>query len=143
MHVLWGVVLVGLGLLCWGGQLISWLAPDTAVRLSLTEAEADVEPAVWADLRGEALWDALSLWSLVVAGILLVFESPAWAYFGLAGGGAYVYFAGRGIATRRSMQHSGFRIGAAPNVRVGYTFLAIWGVAGAVTIAAAIAELRT
>ena len=53
----------------------------------------------------------------------------------------YVYFGGRGILTRLEMQRRGFRIGAAGNVRIGLVMLGVWGVAGAITIAAAIAEL--
>ena len=46
-----------------------WLWPETGVRLGLAEAEADVEPVFWADVRGEAAWDALVTWTLPAAGI--------------------------------------------------------------------------
>lgn len=143
MNVIWGLVVVALSVLAWGGQTLSWLKPDTAVRLTLMEAEDDVEPTYWADIRGEALWDSLSLWTMLAAGILLILDQPAWAYFGLAGGGMYVYFAGRGIFTRLSMQRHGFRIGSAASVQVGLTFLAIWGLLGVITIVAAIVALPT
>jgi len=143
MQVAAGIVVLVLSLLCWGGQTIAWLRPATAVRLTLMEAEDDVEPLYWADIRGEAVWDALSLWTMVVAGILLIADNQAWAYFGLVGGGMYVYFAGRGISARLTMQRGGFRIGAHASVKVGYTFLAIWGLMGLVTIVAAIAALPT
>lgn len=143
MHVLWGLIVLVLSLLCWGGQMISWLRPETAVKLSLVEAEEDVEPTYWADIRGEALWDSVTLWTMVAAGVLLIFDQPAWAYLGLVGGGMFVYFAGRGIFTRLEMAHRGFRIGASANVRIGYTFLGIWGVMGLITIVAAIVALPT
>ncbi len=143
MHLWWGIVVVLLSSLCWGGQTVSWLSPDTAARLSLTEAETDVEPPYWADIRGEAAWDFLTLWTMLLAGVLLIVDIDAWAYFGLVGGGMYVYFAGRGIFTRFSLQRRGFRIGAAANVRIGYAFLAIWGGMGLITIAAAITALPT
>ena len=63
MELLWGVVIVGLGLLAWGGQVVTWLAPEAAARLSLTEAEDAVDAVYWADLRGEARWDAMTLWT--------------------------------------------------------------------------------
>ena len=141
MGVLWGVIVIALSLLCWGGQALSWFAPETAVRLTLMEAEDTVEPVYFADVRGEALWDTLSLWTMLVAGALLVVDNPAWAYFGLAGGGLYVYFAGRGIFTRREMQRRGYRVGAAQNVKVGYLFLSVWGLMALITIAAAVAAL--
>ena len=143
MGVFWGIVVLLLSLLAWGGQLISWLVPDTAVRLTLMESEDAVEPTYWADIRGEAVFDSFTLWTMVVAGALLVFDNPNWAYFGLVGGGMFVYFAGRGIFTRMAMQRRGFRVGTPDNLTIGYTFLAVWGVMGLITIAAAVAALPT
>jgi hypothetical protein len=142
MDVTWGLVVVLLSLLCWAGQAISSIAPARAVRLSLMEDEGDVEPAFFADGRGEAAWDSLTLWTMVVAGALLIVDRAAWAYFGLVGGGMYVYFAGRGIFTRVAMLRRGLRIGTRANQRIGLVFLSIWGAMGAITIVAAIAELR-
>jgi len=141
MAIGWGIVVVALSLLCWGGQTIAWLAPETAARWNLMEAEDDVEATYWADIRGEAPWDALTLWTLVVAGVLLILDRSTWAYFGLAGGGMYVYFAGRGILTRVAMQRRGLRIGAPKNVQLGLTMLAVWGLMGLITIVAAVAAL--
>lgn len=142
MDIAWGVVILVLGILAWGGQALAWFSPNRAARLGLTEAEASVEPAFWADGRGEALWDILSLWTLAIAGLLLVIGDPAWAYLGLIGGGMYVYFGGRGILTRRALMHGGFRIGDPGSVRLGLVMLAVWGAAGAITAIASVAELR-
>ena len=133
MDLAWGLIVLVLGSLAWLGQMTAWLAPRTAVRLSLMEAEADVEPTYWADIRGEAIWDTLILWTLPLAGLLLVLDEPGWAIFGLVGGGAFLYFAGRGIVTRRTMQAEGLRVGAPQNVRMGYVFLLVWGVVALVT----------
>ncbi|MGI9647600.1 MAG: hypothetical protein ACR2OI_03685 [Acidimicrobiia bacterium] len=141
MGVIWGLIVVALSLLCWGGQTLSTVAPATANRLTLMEGEADVEPTFWADIRGEAAWDSLTLWTMVVAGVLLMLDNPAWAYFGLVGGGMYVYFAGRGIFTRIVMQGDGLRIGAAANRTVGYAMLVVWGVMALITMAAAVVAL--
>lgn len=141
MQIFWGILVLMLSLLCWGGQTIAWLAPATAVKLTLMEAEDDVEPTYWADIRGEATWDSLTLWTMVVAGVLLIIDNPAWAYFGLVGGGMYVYFSGRGILTRLAMHRRGFRIGAPRNVMVGYTLLAIWGVMGLAAMVTSVVAL--
>ena len=53
MNILWGLVVTLLSLLAWGGQALSWLSPRTAVRWNVMEAEDDVEPTFWADVRGE------------------------------------------------------------------------------------------
>lgn len=135
MELIWGIVLVIFTLLlCWMGQIITTFSPRIAVKMQLTEAEADVDPAFYADLRGEALWDMLILWTLPVAGILLILDNPIWAYFGLVGGGSFLYFAGRGIAVRLTMQRRGIHIGKPGNLKVPYIFLTIWGLIAAVTI---------
>ncbi len=87
MNIIWGIILTTLSLLGWLGQVITAFWPETAVSLSLTEPETDVDPAFYADVRGEAYWDTAVLWTLPVAGILLLLNSPLWAYFGLVGGG--------------------------------------------------------
>ena len=137
MAVTWGVVLIVLSALCWGGQTIAWFSPRTAVRLSLTESEDSVAPAFYADVRGEALWDTMTLWLTIVAGVLLIMGSPAWAYFGLSGGAIYCYFAGRGLITRRQMQLRGLPIGTPEAVRTAFVFLSIWGAMGLITVIAA------
>jgi hypothetical protein len=143
MTIAWGVVLVVSSLLAWGGQTVSWLAPDTATRLGLMESEDDVDETFWADIRGEAAWDTITLWTLPVAGILLLADQAAWPYFGLVGGGMYVYFAGRGVLVRREMMRRGRRIGAPASVRVGLVALAGWGLIGAITVVAATVALQS
>jgi hypothetical protein len=134
METIWGIVLIVLGLLAWGGQTLSRFAPDTATKLSLVEKKETVEPVYWADIRGEALWDFLTLWTLVVAGVLLLVDHQAWPYFGLVGGSIYLYFGGRGILTRVEMQRAGFRVGDPKSVQLGLVMLAVWGVVGLTTI---------
>ncbi len=141
MAIVWGVVVTVLSSLCWGGQLLSFFAPEVAARWGLTEVEAEVEPAFWADVRGEALWDVVTLWVMVVAGVLLATGREAWAYFGLVGGGVYLYFAGRGIIVRLALRGRGLRIGSVGGVRAGLVALAVWGAMAAVSIAAAIMAL--
>ena len=138
MGIAWGVVVATLSLLAWGGQTVSLFAPETAARLTLAEAEEDVDPAFWADVRGEAMWDFLTLWTLVVAGVLLVVDAAAWPFFGIAGGAVYVYFAGRGVLARRELQRRGLRIGSAASVKTAYIMLPVWGVAGLVTLIAGV-----
>ena len=137
MAFVFGLVMVLLGLLAWGGQTLSWFAPDTAVRWSLTEDASEVEPVFYADVRGEALWDVFTLWTIVVAGVLLMLDVSTWAYFGLIGGGTYVYFAGRGILVRRTMLRRNMRIGDPQGMTMVYSVLAVWGVMGIAAIAAA------
>lgn len=134
MQFFLGALVTLLSLLCWGGQTIVLFAPTLGVALGLSEAETDVEPVFWADVRGEALWDFLTLWTMVVAGVLLMLDRPDWPYFGLVGGGIYVYFAGRGVATRLSMRRRGFRVGTPANLKLALSLLVVWGLMGSATV---------
>jgi len=142
MHLIWGTVLILFTLIvCWLGQVVAATLPRLATRLGIIESEADVDPAFFADVRGEALWDALMLWTLPLAGILLILGNPWWAYFGLIGGGMYLYFSGRGIAQRLSMQGRGIRIGKPGAVKLFNVVLTLWGLIALVTIIMAVMAL--
>ena len=141
MNIIWGVILFIISALGYFGQVISAFWPETAARLGLTEPEADVDSTFYADVRGEAFWDTAVLWTLPVAGVLLVINNPVWVYFGLVGGGMYLYFAGRGIVVRRLMQRRNIQIGQPDTLKVVYVFLTLWGLAAAITIVMAIAAL--
>jgi len=141
MNIVWGVILFIISSIGYLGQVITSFWPEIATKLGLTEAEAGVDATFFADVRGEAYWDSAILWTLPVAGVLLVLNSPVWVYFGLVGGGMYLYFAGRGIVVRRMMQRRGIRIGTPETLKVIYSFLALWGLAAVITIVLAIAAL--
>lgn len=141
MLTAWGVVVVLLSLLAWCGQAFSWFAPTAAAGLGLADSETDVDPVFWADGRGEALWDTVVLWPMVLAGALMLVDNDAWPYVGLVGGGMYLYFAGRGIVTRLAIQAGGHRIGSRQSVTVGLAALAAWGAMAAVTIVVALFSL--
>ena len=141
MHLFWGAILIIFTLLvCWLGQTITTFSPKLAARMQLVELESDVDPTFYADVRGEAVWDTMILWTLPVAGILLILDNAIWAYFGLVGGGSYLYFAGRGITVRLAMQRRGIRIGAPGNLKLFYLFLTLWGLIAVVTIIIGIAS---
>lgn len=141
MNLIWGLILIILTLLGWLGQVVTLFSHPLAARLGVAEPESDVDPAFFADVRGEAAWDALVLWTLPLAGVLLVLDNAAWAYFGLVGGGMYLYFAGRGVAARLVMQRRGIRIGEPETLKTVYAALVLWGLAAAITIVMAVAEL--
>ncbi len=143
MDILLGGVLLVLGLICWAGQVVNSLWPETAVRLGLTEPEAAVEPVFWVDTRAEAAWDSLVVWTLPLAGLLLLVDVAGWAYLGLVGGGIYLYFSGRGIFQRLAMRRRGMRIGTETNVQLGIVFLVLWGAAALAAIGAAASDLST
>lgn len=142
MNIAWGVVVIVLSVVCWGGQVVSWCWPRRAVEWGLAEAESEVERVFWLDGRGEALWDLAILWTMPVAGVMLVADHDWWPYFGLVGGGSYLYFAGRGIVVRLLMRRQRVRIGSPSSVAVGLTALAAWGAMAVITVVAAIVALE-
>ena len=141
MNLIWGIVLTLISSVGYFGQLITTFWPRTATSLGLTEPETDVDSTFYADVRGEAIWDTAILWTLPVAGVLMILNHPAWIYFGLVGGGMYLYFAGRGIVVRQIMQQRKIRIGKPETLRVIYIFLTLWGLAAVITIFMAVAAL--
>ena len=141
MGIIWGLFITALALVCWGGQTLALFSPSLAEKYGLTDNPEDVEPAFYADVRGEAAWDFLTLWTLGVAGLLLTVDASAWAFFGVVGGAMYVYFAGRGVLVRRQMTQRGMRIGSDSAIKTAYWALSIWGVAGLITLVAAIVTL--
>jgi len=141
MTIIWGIILTTLSSIAYFGQMITFFWPTTAARLRLAESETEVDSTFYADVRGEAFWDTATLWILPVAGVLLILNSSLWPYFGLVGGGMYLYFAGRGIVVRRVMQQRNIRIGLAENLKTAYIFLALWGLAAVVTIILAMVAL--
>jgi hypothetical protein len=54
---IYGVIPIIFTLLGWLGQVITAIWPTMATKLGLTEKEADVHPAFYADVQGEAFWD--------------------------------------------------------------------------------------
>ena len=141
MSIIWGVILFFISSIGFLGQAISAIWPETAVKFGLTEAERDVDPAFYADVRGEAYWDTAIIWILPVGAVLLAVDSAIWPYFGLIGGGMYLYFAGRGIVVRLVMQRRGIAIGNPATLRVVFSFLALWGLAAVITMVIAIISL--
>lgn len=142
MNVIWGIILFVISSIGYFGQVVSTFWPNQAAKLGLMDVESDVDPTFFADGRGEAYWDSAVLWTLPLAGLLLVFDSQYWVYFGLIGGGMYLYFAGRGIVVRNVMRHRSIRIGQPESLTVAYIFLAIWGLVAAITIGMAVSTLH-
>ena len=138
MHIIWGIILTILSSIGYLGQVITALWPEVASELALTEPESDVDPTYYADVRGESFWDTTILWVLPAAGVLLLINNPLWVYFGMIGGGMYLYFAGRGIIVRLEMQRRGIPIGKPNTLKLSYLFLTLWGVAAFITVVMAI-----
>ena len=143
MNLIWVIVLIVFTLiLCWLAQILSVFSPALAARWGLIEPETDVDPTYYADAHGEAIWDVMVLWIVPAAGILFLLDNPRWVYFGLVGGGTYLYFSGRMLTVRYVLQRRGISIGKPKTVRMYDVFLTLWGLIAVVTIAMAVAVLQ-
>jgi len=141
LNIIWGAFLILLSSIAYFGQVITTFWPELAAKLGVAEAETEVDATFFADIRGEAIWDSLTLWTLPLAGLLQILNSALWPYLGLIGGGMYLYFAGRGILVRKMMKSRGIRIGLPENLQTAYIFLTLWGLAAVTTIIIAIVSL--
>ena len=134
MNLIWGIILVSVTLKCWIGQIIIAFSPKVAAKIKIIEPESDVNQTFFADMRGEAIWDAITLWILPFSGMLLVLNNSLWTYFGLVGGGMYLYFVGRTITSHLIMQRHGIHIGRSKKLKVKYIILTLWGLVAVITI---------
>lgn len=141
IEVIWGILLTALTLIGWIGQIIYAISPRIGAKFGVGESKSDVDNIFYIDARGEAIWDSIILWTLPLAGVLLIFKHPHWPYFALLGGGSYLYFSGRNVVTRPLMQRHGIRIGTTNNIRTAYIFLPLLGLAALITIVMAVLTL--
>jgi hypothetical protein len=71
----------------------------------------------------------------------MIMNNAIWPYFGLIGGGIYLYFAGRGIIARIAYGRRGISIGKLSSVKQAYVALSLWGMVAIGTIVLAILEV--
>ena len=77
MEIVWGVVLIVLGLLAWGGQGLSYFAPGTAEKLNLTEGKERSSRSSGLMAKVKRSGSFSFRWILVVAGVLLLLDHDA------------------------------------------------------------------
>lgn len=138
---IWGLLLLVIGGIAWLGQVINAVSLHTGARWGLAEARESVDPVIWIDNQGEAIWDALSLWILPCAGLLLLLGHPLWPNLGLIGAGMYLYFAGRALVQRTWMLRYGVRVGTPAYVRLVRGLMALCILLATVTIVLAVSAL--
>ena len=127
MQKLLGIVCVFFGALGWIGQTISAMNFPLAQRLGLQEKSADTDPLYRLAELNAAKWDALVLWTLIVAGMLMLFDHSSWPYASLIASGIYLDTAGREAAKYVSLSNGGVRTGTAKERRTAFCFFAVMG----------------
>lgn len=127
-------ILCLVGWLLYVGQLISALNFSLAQRLGLQESpdSADLllsHVEVWA-----ARWDLVWLWTLPMAGILMLINHWLWPYAALIGGGAFVDAGGREAAKILGLRGHGVHTGSQSEHRLAMGVFAYLIAIGALSI---------
>lgn len=130
MRTVIGVYCILFGLLGWVGQLISAVHFELAQKLGLQEGRDGVDPILATAERNAARWDVFVLWTLAVAGILMLRNSPWWPAVALIAGAIHLDAAGREYAKLMSLKQHGLRIGTPANQTVQRVFFSLMAVTG-------------
>lgn len=123
------------------GQLISSIDFPLAQRLGLQEKPDGADPLFSHLEQGVARWDLLSLWTLPVAGVLLLMDHALWPYVALIGGGVFIDTGGREATKWLRLRGHGVRVGTAQEFQLAMGLFTFLIVVGAVAIAVALVEV--
>ncbi len=130
MRTMLGVVCIMFGGFGWVGQLISGINYPLAQRLGLQEKSQGTDALFRSAEINAARWDSFVLWTLMVAGILMLADNHWWPYVSLVAGGIYLDGAGREAAKYIGLRRAGVRIGDSRDLRIAAVFfLAMAGIA--------------
>lgn len=68
-----GIVIIGLGLICWVGQALVGFAPRVAFKLGVNEPEEDVDRSMYLFERfSQGIMDVLLAWMLPAAALMML-----------------------------------------------------------------------
>jgi len=105
-------ILCLVGWLLYVGQFISVANFSLAQRLGLQESSDHADPLLSHLELWAARWDLLWLWTLPVAGILMLINHGLWPYAAMIGGGAFVDAGGREAVKLLGLRGQGVRTGS-------------------------------
>lgn len=127
MTLIIGIPVILLGLLCWLGQSLVFIAPELAQKFGLVEPRADLDETFYIiEAESLGLADLLLTWTFPLAGVLMILDAPSWPYFALVGGGTYLYLAAAIILRRYYLIRHGKAVGRPSAVRAAFIFGVLW-----------------
>ena len=119
MTIMLGLLALVAGTIGMVGQLVSAIDFRLAQRLGFQERDEGTD-AVYRRLElHTARWDVFVLWTLPVAGILMLLGHPWWPYTALLAGGINLDAGGREAAKLLGARAAGVRVGTPRQARVG------------------------
>lgn len=136
-----GIVCVVFGSIVLIGQFVSTIDFSLAQKLGLQEGDADTDPLFRRLELNTARWDLFVLWTLPVAGVLMLVDHAWWPYMALAAGGVHVDTAGRETAKVLGLRKHGVRTGSARDAHIFYWFVGLMLLTGLWCVGLAFAKL--
>ena len=130
-----GIVWVVFGLMVVIAQLVSTMDFGLAQRLGLQEKDANTEPLYRGLELTTARWDLVVLWTLPVAGALMLADHEWWPRLALVAGGVCVDTAGREVAKVLGLRNHGVKTGSVAEARFLFLFFFIMSLIGVWCIA--------
>ena len=112
------------------GQVVSVINLPLAQRLGLQEQPDTVDPVYASDAAGTARWDLLSMWTLPLAGLLMLLDSSWWPHLALIGGAVYVDTGGRQGIKLLGYRGEGVRVGSSQAVNLAFGVYGLFLAAG-------------
>ncbi len=137
-----GILVIGLGLICWLGQTLVVFVPRVAVKLGVGEPEEDVDRSMYLFERfSQGIMDVLLTWMLPASALMMLLGNEHWPILALVGGGVYLYFPGVFSITRIVLKRDGKKIGAPASELTAYVLGTLWTLSALCMITLAVAEL--
>lgn len=136
-----GIVALVLGLLIVLGQLISVVNFPLAQRLGLQEKDEGTDLLHRHLELNTARWDLAVLWTLVLAGVVMLADASWWPWAVLIAGGISIDTGGREIAKILGLRAEGIRVGSADEVNLLFGFLALISAVGTALVGYSLAVL--
>ena len=130
MFIATGVTCLLIGTIVMVGQAISAINFTFAQKLGLQEEDAHTEALFRRLELNTARWDLVVLWTLPLAGILMLLGHTWWPTVSLVAGGVHVDAAGREIAKLLGLRAQAIATGGPREQRAAHGFLALIGVVG-------------
>ncbi|HEU5302313.1 MAG TPA: hypothetical protein VFW06_08780 [Acidimicrobiia bacterium] len=125
MRLALGVVALLVGSLGFVGQLVSAIDFRLAQRLGLQESDEGTDRLYRHLELNTARLDLLVIWTLPLAGALMIADHSWWPWAALIAGGIHVDVGIREIGKGRSLAAEGIRVGSPTEARAGIVFLAL------------------
>jgi hypothetical protein len=123
------------------GQVVSVINLPLAQRLGLQEQPDTIDLIYARDAARTPRWDLLSMWTLPLAGLLMLLDNSWWPHLALIGGAIYVDTGGRQAIKLRGYRRERVRVGDDQAVRLAFAVYGTFLLLGAVAIAVGLTEL--